>query len=64
MIPIFKNVGAKSMAKNFNPVSILSVVSKIFEKHLNNSLVYDLKKVVFCLISSMIFGLLDLLHIY
>ena len=44
MIPIFKNVGAKSMAKNFNPVSILSVVSKIFEKHLNNSLVYDLKK--------------------
>ena len=32
------------MAKNFNPVSFLSVVSKIFEKLVNNRLVDHLEK--------------------
>ena len=31
VVPVFKNVGEKSTAKNYRPVSLLSVVSKIFE---------------------------------
>ena len=30
--PVFKNVGEKSTAKNYRPVTVLSVVSKVFEK--------------------------------
>ena len=36
VVPIFKNVGEKSAAKNYRPVSLLSVVSKVFEKLVNN----------------------------
>ena len=39
VIPVFKNVGERSTAKNYHPVSLLSVVSKVFEKivdHLEN----------------------------
>ena len=32
VVPVFKNVGEKSTAKNYCPVSLLSVVSKVFEK--------------------------------
>ena len=32
VVPVFKNVGEKSTAKNHHPVSLLSVVSKVFEK--------------------------------
>ena len=32
VVPIFKNVGERSTAKNYHPVSLLSVVSKVFEK--------------------------------
>ena len=32
MVRVFKNVGEKSKAKNYRPVSLLSVVSKVFEK--------------------------------
>ena len=32
VVPVFKNVGERSTAKNYNPVSLLSVVSKVFEK--------------------------------
>ena len=39
MVPVFKNVGERSTAKNFCPVSLLSVVSQIFEKLLNNRIV-------------------------
>ena len=35
VVPVFKNVGEKSPAKNC-PVSLLSVVRKVFEKHVNN----------------------------
>ena len=40
MVPIFKNVGERSTAKNYLPVSILSVVSKVFEKLANNRIVW------------------------
>ena len=32
VVPIFKNVGERSTAKNYHPVSLLSVISKVFEK--------------------------------
>ena len=36
MVPVFKNVWESSAAKNYHPVSLLSVVSKILEKLVNN----------------------------
>ena len=39
MVPVFKNVGERSTAKNYRPVSLLSVVSKVFEKLVNNKVV-------------------------
>ena len=44
MVPLFKNVGERSTAKNYRPVSLLSVVSKAFEKLVNNRIVYHLEK--------------------
>ena len=35
VVPVFKNVGERSTAKNYRPVSLLSVVSKVFEKPVN-----------------------------
>ena len=32
MVPVFKNVEERFTAKNYCPVSLLSVVSKVFEK--------------------------------
>ena len=42
--PVFKNVGERSTAKNYCPVSLLSVVSKVFEKLVNNRIVDHLEK--------------------
>ena len=42
--PVFKNVGQRSTAKTYHPVSLLSVVSKIFEKVVNNRNVDQLEK--------------------
>ena len=39
MVPVFKNVWDRFTAKNYHPISLLSVVSKIFEKLVNNSIV-------------------------
>ena len=36
VVPAFKNVGERYTAKNCRPVSLLSVVSKVFEKPVNN----------------------------
>ena len=36
VVPVFKNVGERSTAKNYHPVSLLSVVSKVFKKLVNN----------------------------
>ena len=44
MVPVFKNVGERSTAKNYHPVSLLSVVSKVFEKLVNNMIVDHLEK--------------------
>ena len=43
-VPVFKNVGERSTAKNHRPVSLLSVVSKVFEKLVNNRIVDHLGK--------------------
>ena len=44
VVPVFKNVGGRSTAKNYRPVSLLSVVSKVFEKLVNNRIVDHLEK--------------------
>ena len=44
VVPVFKNVGERSTAKNYRPVGLLSVVSKVFEKLLNNRIVDHLEK--------------------
>ena len=46
VVPVFKNVGERSSAKNYHPVSLLPVVSKTFEKLLNNGIVDHLEKCV------------------
>ena len=62
VVPVFKNVGERSTAKNYCPLSVLSVVSKVFEKLVNNRIVDHLEK---CgLFSSMVLGLLDQLQIF
>ena len=44
VVPVFKNVGERSTAKNYCPVSLLSVVSKVFEKLVNNRIDDHLEK--------------------
>ena len=44
VVPVFKNVGERSTATNYCPVSLLSVVSKVCENLVNNSIVDHLKK--------------------
>ena len=41
---VFKNVGERSTAKNYHPVSFLSVVSKVFEQLVNDRIVDNLEK--------------------
>ena len=44
MVPVFQNVGEGSTAKVYRPVSLLSVVSKVFEKLVNNEIDDHLEK--------------------
>ena len=44
MLPVFKIVGLRGSVKNYCPVSLLSVASKVFEKLLNNRIVDHLDK--------------------
>ena len=44
MVPVCKNVGVKSTAKNYRPVNHLSAVSKVCEKLVNNRIVDHLGK--------------------
>ena len=44
VVPVFKNVGERSTAKNYHPDRLLSVVSKVFEKLENNKIVDHLEK--------------------
>ena len=46
VVPIFKNVGESSSAKNYHPVSLLCMVSKNFGKLVNKRIVDHLKKCV------------------
>ena len=64
VVPVFKNVGERSAAINYRPVSLLSVVIKVFEKLVNNRIVDHLEKCGLFLISSMVLGLLDQLQIF
>ena len=59
MVPVFKNVGERSTAKNYHPVCLLSVVSKVFKKLVSNRIVDHLEKCTLFLISSIVLGLLD-----
>ena len=63
MVPVFKNVEERFTAKNYLPVSLLSVVSKVLEKLVNNRIVDHLEKCGFFLISIMVLVLLDQLQI-
>ena len=64
VVPVFNNVGERSAAKNYRPVGLLSVVSKVFEKLVNNRIVDHLEKCGLFFISSMVLGLLDQLQIF
>ena len=44
VVPVFKNVGERFTVKNYCPVSLLSAVSKVFEKLVNNRIVVHLEK--------------------
>ena len=44
VVTVFKNVGERSTAKNCRPVSLLSVVGKVFEKLVSNNIVNHLEK--------------------
>ena len=44
VVSVFKNVVKRSTAKNYRPVSLLSVVSKVFEKLVNNTIVDHVEK--------------------
>ena len=44
MVPTLKNVGERSTAKNYSPVNLLSVVSKVSEKLVNKRIVDHLEK--------------------
>ena len=59
MVPVFKNVGKRSTAKSYRPVSLLPVVSKVFAKLVNGKIVDHLEK-----ISRMVLGLFDQLQIF
>ena len=54
LVILVKNVEEASTAKNYGPVSLHSVVSKVFEKLVNNWIVDHL----------MVLGLLDQLQIF
>ena len=59
VVPVFKDVEERSTAKNYRPVSLLSIVGKVFEKLVNNKIFDHLQKCGLFLISSMVLGLLD-----
>ena len=44
VLPVFENLGERSTATNYCPISFLSVVSKVFGKLVNNRLVDHLEK--------------------
>ena len=57
VVPVFENVGEISAAKNYHPVRVFSVVSKVFEKLVNNKVVEYIEK--FGLFCDFWYGFLD-----
>ena len=47
LVPVFKNLMERSTAKNYCPVSLLSMVSKVFEKLVNSGIADHLEKCSF-----------------
>ena len=43
VVPVFKNFGERSTGKSYCPVSLLSVVNKVFEKLVNDRIVDHLE---------------------
>ena len=64
VVTVFKNVGEMSMAKNYGPVNLLSVISKAFENIVNNSLLNTQKNANFFFISSIVSVLLHQQQIF
>ena len=67
MVLVFMNVEnfeERSSAKNFHRVSLFSVVSKVFEKLVNNMIVDHLEKCGLFLIFSVVLGFFDQLQIF
>ena len=44
VVPVFKNVGERSTAENYHPISFLSVVDKVFEKLVSNRIFDHLER--------------------
>ena len=57
VVPVFKNISERSTAKNYCPVSLLFVASKVFEKLVNNRIVDHLEN------SGVFFWFLMFLHL-
>ena len=51
MVTVFKNVREWSAAKSYHPVSLLCMVSKVFENFVNNRLIDNLEKCGFFIFS-------------
>ena len=43
VVTVFSNIGERSTAKNYHPVSLVSIVGKVFEKLVNNRIVDHLQ---------------------
>ena len=54
VVPVFRNVGERCTAKNYRPVSLFSVISKVFEKLVNSKILDHLEKC--CLFSDFQYG--------
>ena len=56
--------GESSTAKNYRPLDLLSLVSKIFEKLLNNRIFDHVEICGIFMISNMVLGILDQMQIF
>ena len=62
LVPVFENIGERSTAKS--SVSVISVVSKVFEKPVNSRIVDHLEKCGFFLIYRVVLGVLNQFQIF
>ena len=44
VVPVFKNFGERSIAKHYHPDTLISMVSRVFEKLINNTTADHLEK--------------------